>query len=115
VADCLTKGRRSTDVVTRIGGEEFAILLPETDIYGATLCAEKVRLAVAAMTKLKRPITISLGVAAFQREFDKPKTLLQHADEALYEAKRTGRNRVCVYQKKAVKKGEQTRKKKPGR
>jgi diguanylate cyclase (GGDEF)-like protein len=100
VANCLMQGRRNIDVVTRVGGEEFAILLPETDLKGALICAEKIRLAIAAIFTLKRPITISLGVAAFNRDIDRPEILLQQADQALYEAKKAGRNRVCIYQGK---------------
>lgn len=100
VADCLTNGRRTTDVVARVGGEEFAVILPETDINGALKCAEKLRVSVAAISDLKRPITISLGVAMLNEDIYKAETLLVQADQALYEAKKTGRNRICVYQEK---------------
>ena len=100
VAECLTNGRRTTDVVARIGGEEFAVILPETDIHGALKCAEKLRTSVAAISDLKRPITISLGISVFNEDIFKPETLLQQADQALYEAKKTGRNRICIYQEK---------------
>jgi diguanylate cyclase (GGDEF)-like protein len=100
VAKCLMKGRRTMDVVTRIGGEEFAIVLPETDIDGALICAEKMRLSVAALSNLKQPLTISLGITTFNEDIYMPEVLLQQADQALYEAKKTGRNRVCVYQGK---------------
>ncbi len=98
VADCLTNGRRTTDVVARIGGEEFVIILPETDIKGALQCAEKLRASVAAISDLQCPITISLGIAVFNEDIYKPETLLQQADQALYDAKKTGRNRICIYQ-----------------
>jgi diguanylate cyclase (GGDEF)-like protein len=102
VAGCLIRERRVTDVVARLGGEEFAIILPETDFNGTLKCAEKVRAAVAAVSNLKRPITISLGIAMLNRNIDKPETLLQQADQALYDAKKTGRNRVCVFQEKVM-------------
>src|SRR5512138_132573 len=56
VTKCLTRGRRTIDVVSRIGGEEFVIVLPDTDINGALICAERMRLSVAALSTLKRPI-----------------------------------------------------------
>jgi diguanylate cyclase (GGDEF)-like protein len=102
VAGCLIRERRVTDVVARFGGEEFAIVLPETDFHGALNCAEKVRAAVAAISNLKRPMTISLGIAMLNGNIDKPETLLQQADQALYDAKKTGRNRICVYQEKVT-------------
>src|SRR5205085_1721479 len=58
VANCLRNGHRATDVVARTGGEEFAIILPETDIDGALNYAEKLRVSVAAISILKRSITI---------------------------------------------------------
>jgi diguanylate cyclase (GGDEF)-like protein len=101
VAGCLTLERRATDVVARIGGEEFAIILPETDLNGALKCAEKVRTSVAAISNLKRPITISLGIAMLNENIDKAETLLHQADQALYDAKKNGRNRIYIYEEKA--------------
>lgn len=93
--------RRPTDLAARIGGEEFALLLPDTDAAGAWEIAEAVRLAVAAL-RLKHPnssvatwLTISAGVATATLDFPNPgKELVAAADRALYEAKRAGRN--CV-------------------
>jgi diguanylate cyclase (GGDEF)-like protein len=100
VANCLTDGRRTVDVVARIGGEEFAIILPETDINGAMNCAEKLRASVAAISNLQRPLTISLGIAVLNKNIYKPEALLEQADQALYEAKKTGRNRISIYEEK---------------
>jgi diguanylate cyclase (GGDEF)-like protein len=100
VANCLNKGRRATDVVARIGGEEFAIILSETALEGALNYAEKLRLSVAAIPGLKRSITISLGITLLSQDIHKPETLIQQADQALYEAKKAGRNRTCVYTEK---------------
>jgi diguanylate cyclase (GGDEF)-like protein len=100
VANCLRNGHRATDVVARIGGEEFAIILPETDLNGALNYAEKLRASVAAISILKRSITISLGIALLNKNIDKPETLIHQADQALYEAKKAGRNRICIYTEK---------------
>jgi len=100
VANCLIKECRTIDVVTRIGGDKFAIILPETDINGALICAEKLWSAIAAISNLNLPIRISLGIAGLRKNIDKPETLLDQADQALYEAKNSGRNRIYIYQEK---------------
>ena len=96
IARCLSSGRREADVVARIGGEEFAIILSETDTAGAVKVAEKVRTNVAEITDLKRQVTISLGVSELGEQLIQTDTLLGLADQALYQAKKKGRNRVCV-------------------
>ena len=90
---------RSSDVLGRLGGEEFAALLPETDLETAREVAERLRQAVAATTldwndTTLRP-TVSVGVAALVPEMDLDH-LLQAADAALYQAKGAGRNRIAV-------------------
>jgi diguanylate cyclase (GGDEF)-like protein len=95
--------RRQIDVAARCGGEEFALILPETDACGAARFAESVRQAIADL-KLPHPassvapfLTISVGVATATNEWCSTREdLVAAADRALYEAKRTGRNRVCV-------------------
>ncbi len=84
---------RTGDLVVRTGGEEFAVLLPETDLAGARLVAERLRAAVAALTTLPTPVTVSVGLAV-RGDGDSPETLLARADAACYEAKRSGRDRV---------------------
>jgi diguanylate cyclase (GGDEF)-like protein len=98
VAQCLLTQRRSADVVARIGGEEFALILPETDINGALRVAERLRNVIADASDFKRQITVSLGIARLSETIQLPEDLTQRADQALYEAKRLGRNRVAVYQ-----------------
>ncbi|MGE5469512.1 MAG: diguanylate cyclase [Bacteroidota bacterium] len=92
---------RDWDIMGRIGGEEFAVLLPETDVYQALLVAERFRKAVAdAAVPVDRgkvvKMTVSTGVATSRNEDTDIEALLVRADEALYEAKRTGRDKVCV-------------------
>lgn len=93
---------RSIDSMGRIGGEEFAILLPETDIEQAMEVAERVRMALAD-TRLDQPnsrdplrFTVSLGIATLAPNIATIDVLLSLADHALYQAKNTGRDKVCV-------------------
>ncbi len=93
----LAKSIRKTDLVYRIGGEEFAIIAPGTTLEGARVLAESVRIKVEEMKhKNLAPVTISLGVAELMPEEDEDK-LFFSADNALYEAKNKGRNRTEVY------------------
>ena len=87
---------RASDFAARFGGEEFILLLPDTDREGAVTLAEKVRLAIAAVevAGVARPITATLGVASLPEDADEPTLLLRAADRALYRAKSRGRNRV---------------------
>src|SRR5262249_33990975 len=98
IVRCLQQERRRADVVARIGGEEFALILPETDIPGATYVAEKIRLAVGqAGIELQRPLTLSIGISILQGIDIDAEVLIQQADLALYEAKGKGRDQICVF------------------
>jgi diguanylate cyclase (GGDEF)-like protein len=98
VAQVLQRTTRQSDVVARFGGEEFAVLLPETPMREALQFAEKIRAAVAAEdlgTGMPPRITISAGVAGMSKsELHSPEELVAAADAALYRAKGNGRNRV---------------------
>jgi diguanylate cyclase len=91
---------RGTDVAGRYGGEEFCVLLPETDLDPGRELAERLRHHVAAETFTAGArtfrVTCSIGVAHFVEPKQKATDLLQAADEALYRAKEQGRDRVCV-------------------
>ncbi len=97
LAETLRAVLRESDVIARFGGDEFEVLLPETDLEGGRLAAEKVRIAVEAIKFPEGPkVTCSLGVAAFPHNADDAQELFLRADEALYEAKGAGRNRTMV-------------------
>jgi diguanylate cyclase (GGDEF)-like protein len=90
---------RVEDLVGRLGGEEFGVLLPETDIERATVVAERIREQIAALHivngEQRIALTVSIGLTEYQRSDAGIDALLLRADQALYEAKRGGRNR-CV-------------------
>jgi diguanylate cyclase (GGDEF)-like protein len=98
LADVVMTRIRRDEVFARYGGEEFAILLPETNLAGAAALADSIREKVAehrfAFQGEVIPVTISVGCAPMLAE-DTATDLIQRADEKLYEAKRSGRNRVC--------------------
>ena len=91
---------RNDDLAARIGGEEFALLLPECGLEPALRLAERLREAVAAASFAPggepQRITISIGIAALSPERDSRPALMAAADAALYRAKSEGRNRVCI-------------------
>jgi diguanylate cyclase len=91
---------RQSDVVGRYGGEEFGLLLPDTDTQGALQFAERLRLAVQTLTVKPYGFhrTISLGVAEVDSDIKTHHQLIEHADKALYAAKRNGRNIALVYE-----------------
>jgi diguanylate cyclase len=96
VARTLVGGCRITDLVGRFGGEEFLLLMPETDLAGARVACEKLRERVQALDGPVR-VTMSFGVVSPAQYFSTMEEALNAADEALYRAKAEGRNRVCVY------------------
>lgn len=97
VAAIITQGCREDDLACRAGGEEFALILPETDLQAARDIAERIRQTIAT-TQIapSGALTISIGVACRSTETPTPESILKRADEHLYHAKQTGRNRVVA-------------------
>jgi diguanylate cyclase (GGDEF)-like protein len=89
---------RETDLVARYGGEEMALVLPETDVAGARVIAERLRASVQASAHPTEQgtlrVTVSVGVATWPGSGQTPEELVESADRALYRAKQAGRNRV---------------------
>jgi diguanylate cyclase (GGDEF)-like protein len=98
VAMCLQKGRRKADVLARVGGEEFALILPESGIVGALEVAERIRTAIKISPDLQHPLTLSMGISTLHGNEIEADVLIQQADLALYKAKRTGRNQICIFE-----------------
>jgi len=101
--------RQGIDLAARYGGEEFICLLPKTDQAGAVQFAERLRKSVEASiyhdekTGQDLRVTLSLGVSTFPINGEEAETLIREADIALYQAKESGRNRVCVARTNALK------------
>ena len=96
LAQLLKRFIRSSDLAARLGGEEFVVVMPDTGVGGAEAITRRLRRGVAESTGGKAPIAVSIGVAELQGPNDTPERLLRRADEALYAAKRGGRNRVIA-------------------
>ncbi len=99
-SDRLRRGVRGIDLVSRYGGEEFLLVMPETDRAFAATVAERLRCDVEKVPFETRsptlPITVSIGLAEWQGPSDTAEALIKRADQALYAAKRAGRNRVVA-------------------
>lgn len=100
VAQVCKKALRESDIIGRIGGEEFAVLLLESNLNTALVAAQRIREKVQDLViesdEEKIQVTISIGIGIMEngdRSFDE---VFKRADDALYEAKRTGRNRICM-------------------
>lgn len=100
---------RAEDIACRYGGEEFAIILPDTTVDGACDKADLILKGVASMSVASGPqlldgFSVSIGLAFFPGDGESPELLLQHADAALYRAKHSGRNQYQLYETAFAKK-----------
>jgi diguanylate cyclase (GGDEF)-like protein len=104
-AAILKNSVRSIDIVTRYGGEEFAVILPATDVAAAHVIAERIRSRMAGRLFPDRSLepdaklSASLGIACFPRDSESQFELISNADKALYLAKASGKNLVCIFDK----------------
>ncbi len=104
VADVLNNSIRRPDIAARYGGEEFSIILPETDLKGALVLAERIRqyieeLEIDIDTQILK-VTISLGITSYSPSKEKKdkSEIIEAADKALYNSKKTGRNKLSITQ-----------------
>ena len=101
IAKIIKENIREIDIAGRYGGEEFCVILPDTDIGGAQYAAERIRQATqtsllkAYDTKIHT--TVSIGIATFPKDGVMMQELIDKADWALYRAKKLGRNRICTF------------------
>jgi diguanylate cyclase (GGDEF)-like protein/putative nucleotidyltransferase with HDIG domain len=98
VAQLLSRGKREIDVVARVGGEEFALVLPDTDQHGAFVIAERLRCDLRDEFRAHAvPLTISFGIAAYPRDGETAAALLRATGEAVQAAKLNGRDRTMLH------------------
>ncbi|WP_339252774.1 GGDEF domain-containing protein [Sporosarcina sp. FSL W8-0480] len=98
LAESMLETTREGDICCRFGGEEFVILLPETDKLMAFNIAERLRKKMeSTISPCGEIVTISIGIAMYPEDGKHPAELLELADQSLYEAKRIGRNRTVEY------------------
>jgi len=102
VADVLTQNLRSVDIIARIGGEEYAVIMPQTSLENALALIDRQRLAIHKTSDIG--VTISAGVVEMSKDYAW-EDIYKSADDALYKAKQSGRNRVCTID--SIKKTEQ--------
>jgi two-component system cell cycle response regulator len=102
-SEILERRKRRIDTVARLGGEEFALIVPEADDHAAYMLAERLRTALReAFTDGPAPVTMSIGVASFPAHGDSYESLLGAADDALYAAKELGRDRTVIYSREVI-------------
>jgi len=108
VARIIESGSRQSDFVARVGGEEFAVLLPETALFEALQFGEKLRSAIAAEPIDGHEVRVSIGIASFPHSLLPGQAeLFRAADQALYRAKMNGRNRVEIERRRVCRPPEE--------
>jgi diguanylate cyclase (GGDEF)-like protein len=104
IVDTCQSVLRKSDVMCRFGGEEFIVLLPETNQEDAVIAAERICKTISEQSLPTNSdlgpvvVTVSIGVTQLKTKTETLQDLIDEADHALYHAKETGRNRVCVFQ-----------------
>ncbi len=97
IGEYIKSSIRSIDIAARYGGEEFGVILPETRLMDAQVVGERIRKTIEAKTNSRAmPVTISVGLASWPIDGVMKEELINRADKALYFAKQSGRNRVCL-------------------
>ena len=96
IGEVFHKNLRKIDVACRYAGDEFVVILPETKVPEAKIVAQKIKDTFQNL-KLKKQVTLSIGGAQYYKEMDR-NDLVRKADAALYQAKRKGKNEVCIYE-----------------
>ena len=102
IGQSISESVRNTDVVARYGGDEFALILPETPVENAVKVAQRIQSELAAVTVSEEPavgMTVSIGVAELSPQVASPRDWVVRADRALYEAKSSGRNCIRVFER----------------
>jgi diguanylate cyclase (GGDEF)-like protein/putative nucleotidyltransferase with HDIG domain len=103
VGGAVEEAKRRIDAAARVGGEEFAMILPDTDAEGALALAERMRLTIEGeFAGDPVPVTISFGIAGYPEHGETAGAIIRAADEALYAAKEEGRNRTVIHDPDAV-------------
>lgn len=102
VAGALRSTSRETDICCRYGGEEFAIILPDTSVQNAAILAGRIHRQVRKVSltqpRERQPITVSIGISCANRQDrSHPRSIIEEADQALYQAKKNGRNRTEIW------------------
>lgn len=96
LADIIQETIRTMDIAGRYGGEEFSVILPETDLIEAVQSAERIRESIENEFHQDVQLTASVGIACFPNDGDDVTSLVKTADEALYQAKAEGKNQVVT-------------------